>query len=103
MSTQKAKDLRRLLSATKQQRQQQQEATSSSSLKITHPFAKYDTNHKLNCVVCSVIVKSESLWHSHLASLSHKETLRKLKEVKEKTLKPSSGSTSSSTANKVKS
>src|SRR5687767_12312105 len=94
MSTQKAKDLRRLLSVTKQQRQQQQEAASSSSSKITHPFAKYDTNQKLICVVCSVIIKNESLWNSHLVSLSHKESLRKLKEIKEKGNSTSTVSTS---------
>ena len=88
MSTQKAKELRRLLSVTKQQRQQQVAASSSlqsSSSRIVHSFAKYDANHKLNCVVCSVIIKNESFWNSHLASLPHKESLRKIKEIKEKT------------------
>lgn len=96
MSTQKSKELRRLLSATKQQRQQQQETASSS--KIVHSYAKYDANQKLTCIVCNVIIKNESLWNSHLASISHKETLRKFKELKEKALKTES---SSSNVNRV--
>ncbi|CAB4411012.1 unnamed protein product [Rhizophagus irregularis] len=90
MSTQKTKELRRLLSATKQQRQQQQETASSS--KIVHSYAKYDANHKLTCIVCNVIIKNESSWNSHLASISHKETLKKIRELKEKALKTESSS-----------
>ncbi|RIA97321.1 hypothetical protein C1645_801851 [Glomus cerebriforme] len=103
MSAQKAKELRRLFSATKQQRQQQEAASSSSqssSSRITHGFAKYDANNKLTCAVCSVIIKNESLWNSHLLSLSHKESLRKLKEMKGKTLNIESSGTSSA-VNKV--
>jgi hypothetical protein len=94
MSAQKTKELRRLLSATKQQRQQQQEAASSS--RIVHSFAKYDANHKLTCIVCSVIIKNESSWNSHLASTSHKEALRKIKELKGKVLKTESSDSDAS-------
>ncbi|GBC02088.1 hypothetical protein RclHR1_04440018 [Rhizophagus clarus] len=101
MSTQKTKELRRLLSVTKQQRQQQQGAASSS--RIVHSFAKYDANHKLTCIVCNVIIKNDSLWNSHLSSASHKESLRKIKELKEKALKAESDSETSRVASSIKS
>ncbi|CAG8638825.1 4806_t:CDS:2 [Rhizophagus irregularis] len=57
-----------------------------------HSYAKYDANHKLTCIVCNVIIKNESSWNSHLASISHKETLKKIRELKEKALKTESSS-----------
>ncbi|KAG0178280.1 hypothetical protein DFQ28_004710 [Apophysomyces sp. BC1034] len=49
-----------------------------------HPFAKYDGQGRLICAVCSVQVKNESLWSSHLSGSSHKENIAKLKALKEK-------------------
>jgi zinc finger protein 830 len=50
---------------------------------IQHPLAKYDTQGRLTCVICAMPVKSEVVWPSHLSSASHKQTLAKLRQLKE--------------------
>ncbi|KAI8393863.1 uncharacterized protein BYT42DRAFT_542059 [Radiomyces spectabilis] len=69
------KDVRRLL---KQQRTERQKTK-----KIEHPFAKYDTQGRLICVVCNAVVKSEAIWPSHLVSASHKESINRLRALKQ--------------------
>ncbi|KAG9295750.1 hypothetical protein G9A89_008978 [Geosiphon pyriformis] len=84
MSTKNPKELRRLLSSTLSQRQSS--SSSASSKKVVHPFAKYE-NNKLICIVCSSLVKNDSLWNAHLGSAGHKAQLQKLKKVKERATK----------------
>ncbi|KAI7871833.1 hypothetical protein BDF14DRAFT_913221 [Spinellus fusiger] len=61
-----------------------QQTAERTKKNVTHPFAKYDTQGKLVCVVCNVAVKTETLWPAHLSSASHKETIAKLKAIKER-------------------
>lgn len=57
-------DLKRLM---------QQKKSEAASRRIDSPLAKYDAANQLSCVVCTVKIKNESLWTSHLSSKQHKE------------------------------
>jgi len=39
--------------------------------KINHPYASYSSSGKLLCSICNVVVKTESLWASHLKTSEH--------------------------------
>lgn len=54
-----------------------------STKQVQHPLAKYDTQGRLTCLICAVPVKNEVVWPSHLSSASHKQTLAKLRQMKE--------------------
>ncbi|CAO3652559.1 unnamed protein product [Cunninghamella echinulata] len=68
-------NVRKLL--RKQQTQRQQ------TKKIDHVFAKYDSQGRLGCVLCEIVIKSEQLWGPHLQSNQHKDKLAKLKAIKQ--------------------
>lgn len=42
-----------------------------SARRIEHPLAAYSESGKLSCTLCNVIVKSDSLWPSHVQSSGH--------------------------------
>jgi zinc finger protein 830 len=48
-----------------------------ASRRITHPNLSYTKSGLLNCLVCNLIVKSETLWEGHLRSPNHKKNLLK--------------------------
>jgi zinc finger protein 830 len=54
-----------------------------SAKQVQHPLAKYDTQGRLTCLICAIPVKNEVVWPSHLSSASHKQTLAKLRQMKE--------------------
>lgn len=66
-------EIRRLL---KQQRSERQKEK-----RVEHPFAKYNEQDQLVCVVCSQVVKSA--WPVHLTSSTHKQSIARLKAVKQ--------------------
>ncbi|KAI7876668.1 hypothetical protein K492DRAFT_172344 [Lichtheimia hyalospora FSU 10163] len=66
-------EIRRLL---KQQRTERQKEK-----RVEHPFAKYNEQDQLVCVVCSQVVKSA--WPAHLTSTVHKQSIARLKAVKQ--------------------
>lgn len=43
--------------------------------RIESPLAKYDEAGKLWCVVCNIVIHSESIWSSHLIEKSHKKVI----------------------------
>ncbi|KAL0430471.1 UNVERIFIED_CONTAM: Zinc finger protein [Sesamum radiatum] len=47
--------------------------------RIVSPLVRYNEHDQPVCRVCEVVVKSESLWHAHLASRKHHEAIDKLK------------------------
>lgn len=42
-----------------------------ASRRINHPHASYTDSGKLQCVVCSLVIKTESLWDNHINSTQH--------------------------------
>ncbi|KAI8140394.1 hypothetical protein BJV82DRAFT_581357 [Fennellomyces sp. T-0311] len=66
-------EVRRLL---KQQRTERQKEK-----RIDHPLAKYDAQDQLMCVVCNSHVKSS--WAGHLGSALHKESMARLRALKQ--------------------
>jgi zinc finger protein 830 len=48
-----------------------------ASRRITHPNLSYTKSGLLNCLVCNLIIKSETLWEGHLRSPNHKKNLLK--------------------------
>jgi zinc finger protein 830 len=48
-----------------------------ASRRISHPNLSYTKSGLLNCLVCNLIIKSESLWEGHLRSANHKKNLQK--------------------------
>ena len=48
-----------------------------ASRRITHPNLSYTKSGLLNCLVCHLIIKSETLWEGHLRSPNHKKNLLK--------------------------
>ncbi|KAI7852681.1 hypothetical protein BDC45DRAFT_513176 [Circinella umbellata] len=66
-------EIRKLL---KQQRSERQKEK-----RVEHPFAKYDAQDQLICVVCQSQVKS--VWSAHLTSAYHKENMARLRSLKQ--------------------
>ncbi|KAG2220131.1 hypothetical protein INT45_006159 [Circinella minor] len=66
-------EIRKLL---KQQRSERQKEK-----RVEHPFAKYDAQDQLICVVCQSQVKS--VWSTHLTSAYHKENMARLRSLKQ--------------------
>lgn len=58
--------------------------------RISHPNLSYTKSGLLNCMACSLLIKSESLWEGHLRSANHKKNL----------LKAQNGSATDGTASK---
>lgn len=48
-----------------------------ASRRITHPHLAYTKSGLLNCLICNLIIKSESLWEGHLKSPNHKKHVQK--------------------------
>lgn len=68
----------------------------TQSKRISHPNAKYTSSGQLLCSLCSVPVKSEVLWPSHLTSKIHRNNVRIAKEAEEaQSLQAGAGSESS--------
>ena len=65
-------DLRALMKAQK------------SSNRIQHPYARYNNAGALSCSLCSLPLKSEVLWPSHLTSKTHRNNLKREKEEQDK-------------------
>ena len=57
-------DARALLARKKLERKK----AAAAKPKINSLFAEYDSLGKLKCKICSVNIKHESLWNSHVAS-----------------------------------
>ena len=55
-----------------------------SSNRIQHPYARYNNLGALSCSLCSLPLKSEVLWPSHLTSKTHRSNLKRVKEEQEK-------------------
>lgn len=49
-----------------------------ASRRISHPNLSYTKSGLLNCLVCNLVIKSESLWEGHLKSANHKKNLQKV-------------------------
>ncbi|XP_011402561.1 PREDICTED: zinc finger protein 830-like [Amphimedon queenslandica] len=49
--------------------------------RIDHPLAKYNSVGQLTCVICTVTIKSELLWQTHLQSKTHKQNVIELKTL----------------------
>ncbi|XP_076628725.1 zinc finger protein 830 [Colletes latitarsis] len=81
--------------------------------KIESPLAKYTDIGQLMCVLCKVIVRSETVWPVHLNSKTHKENIALAKKTKLETdtpktavhtfKRPTSPSQESSSNKKIKS
>lgn len=52
---------------------------------IDNPLAKYNNVGQLMCLLCSSVVRSESVWQVHINSKQHKENVEKAKKLKELT------------------
>jgi len=46
--------------------------------RITHPYAKYNTQGMLYCTACVQKIPSEALWEPHINSISHKERVKEV-------------------------
>lgn len=57
-----------------------------ASNRIQHPYARYSNAGALSCSLCSLPLKSEVLWPSHLTSKTHRSNLKKQKEQEEQQL-----------------
>jgi zinc finger protein 830 len=44
--------------------------------RITHPYAKYNSQGTLYCTACTQKIASEALWDTHIQSALHKEKVR---------------------------
>jgi len=60
-------------------------AAAASSKRISHPYAVYSGSHsgqhaQLSCSLCSLSIKGEVLWASHLTSKVHRINVRREKE-----------------------
>lgn len=58
-------------------REKQRQTTDKK--RVESPFAKYNSLGHLSCVLCSVQVKSELLWPTHVLGKQHKEKVAELK------------------------
>ncbi|KAI1268155.1 hypothetical protein F5Y18DRAFT_279928 [Xylariaceae sp. FL1019] len=48
--------------------------------RVKHPYAAYSDAGKLLCKLCHDLIKTESLWESHIRSQSHRQRLRALQQ-----------------------
>lgn len=78
--------------------------------KIESPLAKYTDAGQLMCILCKVVVRSETVWPVHLISKTHKENIVLAKETKLETnttkvqtfKRPTSPTQESSATKKIK-
>ncbi|KAI9592058.1 hypothetical protein BDF19DRAFT_416659 [Syncephalis fuscata] len=52
------------------------------SRRIQSPLARYDTQGRLSCAICKVVIKSSVDWPAHLTSNSHQATIEQLRKLK---------------------
>jgi zinc finger protein 830 len=53
-------------------RQMMKEMKSKAVSRVESPLARYDSNGQLICIICEIVIKSDSLWSSHIVSKLHK-------------------------------
>lgn len=63
----------------------QHKTKQEKSVKVNSPLAKYNEAGQLTCVLCSSVVRSETVWNIHINSKQHKENVELAKKLKEKT------------------
>lgn len=68
-------ELRQLFKQQKQERQKEK--------RVEHPLAKYDSQGRLLCALCNLVIKTTALWPVHLTSNAHKENVARLKAVQQ--------------------
>lgn len=51
----------------------------TSAKRINHPLAKYNNLDQLSCIICTKVLKDDSLWNPHLQSKKHKENVALVK------------------------
>ena len=56
-------------------------------------YCRYNSLDQLSCLVCGMVIKSDILWASHLASRKHKDAVALLKNKKSSLPHPSVSST----------
>lgn len=78
-------ELRRLM------REKQRQNTEKK--RVESPFAKYNSLGHLSCSLCSVQVRSELLWPTHVLGKQHKDKVAELKEAKSQPAVPQSQTT----------
>lgn len=71
-------ELRRLM------REKQRQSTEKK--RIDSPFAKYNSLGHLSCALCSLQVRSELLWPTHVLGKQHKEKVAELKGARSPTV-----------------
>lgn len=57
--------------------------SSALSKRIVHPYARYSPSGQLICTACSMNIKGEVLWPSHLSSKVHRNSVKREKEEQE--------------------
>ncbi|XP_068003549.1 zinc finger protein 830 [Melanerpes formicivorus] len=62
--------------------------------RIDSPFAKYNSLGHLSCTLCSVPVKSDLLWQTHVLGKQHRERVAELKGTKQTATGSSAGTSS---------
>jgi len=55
----------------------------AASKRIEHPYARYNNGGNLSCSLCSLAIKSEVLWPSHLTSKVHRSNVKKEKDAQQ--------------------
>ncbi|XP_051871451.1 zinc finger protein 830 [Pristis pectinata] len=70
-------ELRRLM--------REKQRAASGSRRIESPLAKYNSLGHLSCVICSIPIKNELLWQTHILGKQHKENLEKLRNTNQTT------------------
>ncbi|XP_069768050.1 zinc finger protein 830 [Narcine bancroftii] len=70
-------ELRRLM--------REKQRSAAGSRRIESPLAKYNSLGHLSCVICSIPVKNELLWQTHILGKQHKENLEKRKNTNQTT------------------
>lgn len=68
-------ELRQLFKQQKQERQKEK--------RVEHPLAKYDSQGRLLCALCNLVIKTTALWPVHLMSNAHKENVARLKAAQQ--------------------
>ncbi|XP_032895577.1 zinc finger protein 830 [Amblyraja radiata] len=70
-------ELRRLM--------REKQRAAAGSRRIESPLAKYNSLGHLSCVVCSIPIKNELLWQTHILGKQHKENLEKRRNTNQTT------------------
>ena len=76
LAKKKQQDLRRIM-------QEQKSSRETKEIRIDSPFAKYDIDNNLSCIICKKNVKS-SVWKVHINAKIHKENVASAKKMQEK-------------------